>query len=662
MAENFRIIAIKPLTGCNKDYLKLLKEEEIYLLYKEYTIDDERITFNPIAPINLYDVENSDHRKIEINISAISGKNGSGKSTVIELLLLAINNLSKQRNTKNVKAELEYVDNVRVEFYFKTDFYYKIRIYDKEVSVYKFRKMLNQEQYQINEIQDKKFKLSDFFYTVTINYSHYAYNTKDYGTWLNGLFHKNDAYQTPLVLNPMRTNGDFKINTENDLVIARLFSNLLKPQKNVNFRKLTDNLTVTGLKISLDISKRTKVLYELPEIQEKATKEKPESLKVTLDDLNIDDALVFKKINKYYKFSYSSDDLKKYKLVFDYVLYKLVNISLTYDEYEKFFDRPSKSFNESLLDIYFEKLFIQDTSHITYKLKQALNYLFYKEKLLSLENQEISIDTLSKAIEDIKNDRRFKTIKRIELLPPPIFKVEFQLETASGEKVEFKTLSSGEKQLIYSVSSILYHLTNLDSVRNTRTKTAYKFINVILEEIELYFHPEMQRCFINTILQRVADMELENIRGINFCFISHSPFILSDIPQENIMFLCNKNDKAEQVKNIEFTFGANIHDLLKRGFFMNKGAIGQYAEIKIEQTITWLNEMLKLKVAGQLGIDFITKDYHRRIIEIIDEPLIKSKLIEMFLEVFPNREERVLMEIQRLGKEIGYEVLLNKKV
>ncbi|WP_244094040.1 AAA family ATPase, partial [Flavobacterium psychrophilum] len=248
-----------------------MSEDSIYYLYREFTIDEKNdsITFEKKIPDELYNVESLNNEKIKIRISAISGKNGSGKSTLIELLFLAINNFSFRLNKKNKKADLIYVDNVRVEFYFKTysnlknkevTKFYKIRIYDNEVTIHRYKKIKNSFELYLPAISEDKYKLQDFFYTVTINHSHYAYNTDDLGDWLNGLFHKNDAYQTPLVLNPMRTRGDFKISTENHLVKSRLIANLVKPTTKFNFKKITDNLEAIELEISLNDTKRDKII------------------------------------------------------------------------------------------------------------------------------------------------------------------------------------------------------------------------------------------------------------------------------------------------------------------------------------------------------------------------------------------------------------------
>ncbi len=659
---SFQIIAIKPLKGCDKKYLKLLSEDSIYYLYREFTIDEnnDSIAFENKIPEELYNVESLNNEKIKISISAISGKNGSGKSTLIELLFLAINNFSVKFNKKNEKADLTYVNDIRVEFYFKTysrqknedvNKYYKIKVYDNEVTIHRYKKSKNEYVLNSVPIYEYKYKLQDFFYTVTINHSHYAYNTEDLGDWLNGLFHKNDAYQTPLVLNPMRTKGDFKISTENHLVKSRLIANLVKSTAKFNFKKLTDNLEAIELDISLNDTKRDKIIYELP-TDINVIKEK-----IKLQDLNLDEDLIFRKINKHYKFSYDANDKNELRIAFDYLKYKLVNICVTYSDYEIFFDKTKKNFNEELLDEYFKELFINDESHITFKLKQTLNYIRFSKNNIPIKKQRVPLKIISDYISNIKKNKNYSKINTIELIPPPFFNTDIILNSDKNEKIEFKTLSSGEKQKIYSISSILYHLSNLDSVKNTRTKTAYTNVNIVLEEIELYFHPEMQRNFINDILDSISGIELYKIKAINFCFVSHSPFILSDIPKENIMFLENVDNNAVQILDDKSTFGANIHDLLKDGFFMKKGAIGEFAKNRITKTIQWLNlirDENEKSIKNDFELLIKEKEYHKNIIEIIDEPIIKTKLLEMYSEVFGNdeREKHLEYEIERLKNEL----------
>ena len=71
---------------------------------------------------------------------------------------------------------------------------------------------------------------------------------------------------------------------------------------------------------------------------------------------------------------------------------------------------------------------------------------------------------------------------------------------------------------------------------------------------------------------------------------THSPFILSDIPKDNILFMQNGLDyktTMSEDEEMEFkafsTFGANYYDLLRNGFFLKEQPVGKFAARKIEE-------------------------------------------------------------------------------
>ena len=268
-----------------------------------------------------------------------------------------------------------------------------------------------------------------------------------------------------------------------------------------------------------------------------------------------------------------------------YIFIKLIRISLTYSHYNRWFKDENKFINTKE---YFETL-LNDTSHITYKLKQAVNFLKYKE-LQYTHNEIVDIEVCSNQIERIKQENNDEVINRY--LPPSLFDIDIILEN----EINFNTLSSGEKQKIYSVNSILYHLNNIDSVQGYLKQ--YKNVNIVLDEIELYFHPELQRSYLNHLHNTISKTNSNNILGLNILFVTHSPFILSDIPDTKILFL-EKDSKDIQSKTIASkkkikTFGANIHDLLINGFFMDN-SIGEYALKEIKNIVNFHYEVMNLK-------------------------------------------------------------------
>jgi hypothetical protein len=182
-------------------------------------------------------------------------------------------------------------------------------------------------------------------------------------------------------------------------------------------------------------------------------------------------------------------------------------------------------------------------------------------------------------------------------------------------------------------------------------------LNLILDEIELYSHPEMQKQFINNLLLGISKLTMNNIKCLNILFITHSPFILSDIPKENVLFL--SEGKPQDFRRMN-TFGANITDLLSDSFFINNGLIGDFAKGKINKTLNWLriqaNKKIemddqKLEIDKELEYNDVenTKEYNKKIIQLIDEPLIHYQLKELYMQ-YVNDDDYLQEEIDRLTK------------
>lgn len=181
----------------------------------------------------------------------------------------------------------------------------------------------------------------------------------------------------------------------------------------------------------------------------------------------------------------------------------------------------------------------------------------------------------------------------------------------------------------------------------------YEHINIIFEEIELYFHPELQRTYIKRLFDGIKQIDISNIKSLNICFVTHSPFVLSDIPARNILAL--KKDIEDTSKITLSTFGANIHEMLKNSFFLNNGSIGEYASWIIKQIITELD----IIVSKKNGYTTLCQQYteiHNKIM-LIDEPIIRNVLLNEFYKAFPTKD--IDLKIAELKKQI--EELENSK-
>ncbi|WP_041253165.1 hypothetical protein [Flavobacterium columnare] len=148
-----------------------------------------------------------------------------------------------------------------------------------------------------------------------------------------------------------------------------------------------------------------------------------------------------------------------------------------------------------------------------------------------------------------------------------------------------------------------------------------------------------------------------SIKNIQIIITTHDPLTLSDIPNNNIIYLKEKNQITkvldfDDVQRPTKTFGANISDLLADSFFVKDGLIGDFAKDKIEEVIVDLNKLLDLKFNNKyVDISEDKKILLKETIEIIDEPIIKMKLIDMYNTIF---EVSIENEINELEERLKY--------
>lgn len=685
----FKFVGLRTL-GRNKAVHKILSAYQYYPIDK--TIYPEGVDLQSPALIkefkenveyadSLYNLEN-----LNVNITAIVGKNGSGKSSLLDLILMGIYNLSIQ---------LGYLDNdenkplrrLNFEMYWYADTLYKVTFWEK-ISAFRFDPIKAEGGIRTFQLNDSPVSIEDLrvqlFYTILVNYSHYALNSVDHKIdWITPLSHKNDGYITPLVINPKRTEGNIDINNEKTLLNMRLLLNLIElhdsdiPEQ--SFRYLGVKKYLKYFSIGYDALKssrmknRTKQAFDDPKI-----------VTVIMEQI----AFVFDIDQKRISRKSYNQELSQYLVT------KLVTIVDRYASYQTKFKRRLEDLIHSDLsaiaeefdmgaDIALEMTLIDilmdikdDPSHITLKFKQAVHYLKYS--VLSdfiddaIKNRRlIELDRYEELTGKIIDNDEGEGLTVAQLLPPAIFKLDFYL--GDVDKSNFSKASSGEFQLISVLSSILYHLRNIDSVEEV---TKYNYVTILLDEIELYFHPNMQRFFIKKLLEALSKIDVQ-LYGVHVLFATHSPFILSDIQQQKILKL--SEGKIQDRENGYNTFAANMHDLLADEFFLDEGFMGAFAQKQIETTINLLNYLiannelqwfesvkkssignknfLKAKLENEvlwykeelkrlgypIGVRMVEENNIEELksrlsnrIEIIGEPIIKEKLDTLYRAAFPD--------------------------
>lgn len=326
-----------------------------------------------------------------------------------------------------------------------------------------------------------------------------------------------------------------------------------------------------------------------------------------------------------------------------YIIYKTIDICGTYPRYRDMMDEGDGGWNGRGLALQCGVIadaigtLKQDDSHVTLKLRQCLNFIEKRKKeaknifeKLDKEPKPLKLRDANRGSLLVGFDNLKSHFKKdpfpLELLPPPIYKSEPLYKSKESEEwVPYRFLSSGEKQLLQNMGALLYHLRNLDSVADDKKR--YENVNIFLEEIELYFHPDYQRRIVKMLLEKIYAINFQHIKRINIVFVTHSPFILSDIPLCNVLFLKGGKPYAEGMQ--ENTFGANIHGMLRNGFFLPSLPMGEFAHEKINRLFEMLNGY-KLDSRNREQAEWFYSSIMR-----VGEPYLREQLMRLYNMHYP---------------------------
>ncbi|CAM3358854.1 hypothetical protein [Zobellia roscoffensis] len=214
-------------------------------------------------------------------------------------------------------------------------------------------------------------------------------------------------------------------------------------------------------------------------------------------------------------------------------------------------------------------------------------------------------------------------------------------------------LSTGEMAM-YELFSVLLDLQyRLENKINERVWLADEPLNfqnyyILLDEADLGFHPMWKRMFVKSLVGMIPKIFPD--KNLQIILTTHSPLSLSDIPSNNMVLLSkdltsgNTIVASNDVSRIN-SFGANINDLLANSFFLEDYLIGDFAKDKIDEVIEWIK-------ANKDKDEFNREEYEKmqKIISLIEEPVLRNKLIEMLSEVEIN--EKFITEM--IAKETAY--------
>lgn len=188
-------------------------------------------------------------------------------------------------------------------------------------------------------------------------------------------------------------------------------------------------------------------------------------------------------------------------------------------------------------------------------------------------------------------------------------------------KFRWRNLSGGEQ-------SYLSFMSRFYDIKVNSINSLPPDLFILIDEGDIGYHPEWQRTFFNKTIHFLSKLFKDH--KLQIIFTSNTPFLSSDLTNSNVLFLEYIDRKKtiihSKLNNRHSTFAANIHTLFSDSLYMDGILIGQFAKNKIDKIIKYLK--------GEINYPLDSTENVKRTIDEIGEPILKNKLLEMWFKKF----------------------------
>ena len=591
----------------------------------EYNIKliNDRLEIKENCLKNFYDFRNIEYIKV------IIGKNGSGKSMLLSLIYFYLQ-FNSRINTK-IKFVLCLKQDEEI---FAVVNGIDITCDNKKVKILNLNDFIMNEQFQKNFAviyASNSFSWDDYFsqlkntnYFYNISFDHYIREEKKTYKWSNNLYHKDyvdDRFSRSYM--DERKNKqkikNIKFVQQSSFFNVPNISISLDFLFNRNTQYSSDNLRM--YKKQLKIGKLEKKIYKIAEFEmNKKQKSEKEIAKLSFYIRIVD--MLFDEITNKINISNIEDHLIK-KIDKEKNL-KCTSINELLQENYKFIKenkkfikkRFSRGHQKEELEYYCE-IYINDLIDDLHKIIQKYEKIMNKiDDIIELSVVKIRESGIYYANQNFYNYIPYLIIPKKHYSEIIDFFDDYNKYFSKNIfEISYNETSAGINARISLYSNIQETLEGIKKIKN-----APKDVIFLLDEPDLYFHPEWKRKFLKeftSFLEKNYDFSFQLVITTN------EPYMLSDLNRNSIISL---NEDYNQNSRI---FAANIYELLKNQYFMDE-YIGEISKKLIN------NNIKKIKECN----DISNKKNLMNFIDEIGDSVIRNKLSEM-LEMYYDSNTKI---------------------
>lgn len=262
--------------------------------------------------------------------------------------------------------------------------------------------------------------------------------------------------------------------------------------------------------------------------------------------------------------------------------------------------------NESSID----EIFMTITFRISEYIRREFSESFEKERFLEYLGSSAFKD-ISIFFEGTYSNRRMIFVSDYDDVMESFIKQ--YLEASTNQNLSFtfdwQGISSGHKAFLNLFSR--FH--------SIRDKIKGNQIIICIDEGDLYFHPKWQTEFLNKLITVIPKIFKD--QKIQFILTTHSPFLISDLPKDNLIFLeKRKEGECRVIPNEKIdgeTFGGNIGELYLDAFFLNGSLISYFAAKKIKELISHVKNQKEYSETDMKLLKFLGNKIIKQRIEFL---------------------------------------------